>query len=133
MALYISWCPVSISTGSAARVMPAAIRIHSLISFDLELQLINASLVQLPVLFSGRGEQWLERKKRPGHNLRQYGKLMTLTCNILLIFCSPWHTTTVHNEYFYHAVGYVLSQVANKSQNFLISVFISFPFSFCLL
>ena len=60
------------STGSAARVSPAAIRIHSLKNFDSELQLINTGLVQSPVSFSGQGEKLLERNKCPGHNLRQY-------------------------------------------------------------
>ena len=41
-------CPfhvVTVSTGSAAQVSPAAIRIHSLTNLDSELRLINAGLV----------------------------------------------------------------------------------------
>ena len=41
-------CPfhgATVSTGSAARVSPAAIRIHSLKNLNSELQLINTSLV----------------------------------------------------------------------------------------
>ena len=61
---------------------PASIRIHYLKNFDSELQLINAGLVLSPVSFSGRGEKLLERNKRPGHDLRQYGiSLSTIVLN----------------------------------------------------
>ena len=78
--LAISWC--TISPRFATWVLPASIRIHYLKNFDSELQLINASLVLLPVSFSGRGEKLLERNKHPGHNLRQYGRFKTKILNL---------------------------------------------------
>ena len=51
----------------------AAIRIDRLKSFYSKLQLINTGLIYSRISFSGWGEKLLERKKRLGHNLRQYG------------------------------------------------------------
>ena len=65
-------CTVSKLSRSAAQVSPATIRILSQKNFDLELKLINAGLVWLPVSFSSQGEKLLERNKHPGHNLRLY-------------------------------------------------------------